>query len=278
MNFAFRQYSRLSSPVFQLELHNFANPKLMVHMVKSWLIGIDDTDNKESRGTGYLSRLLGHLIEDGNIGHVHSISRHQLFFDPRIPYTSQNSSACLLVSSDNFNLMKELCRKFMCENCAIGSHGGLAITSLHEIHDEIMDWGKRAKNTVLKQEDAWLLAKKHKVYLEGFTGNKDGVIGALAAIGLRKSGNDGRCIWLRGKEIREIQGIYTAKKLKETCAVDRIMTTDAIEASEDERINTGDWLRPAIKNNQIIVYIERSNTNEYEWNVKPKSSLKELTD
>ncbi|MCF8349354.1 MAG: hypothetical protein K9G61_11125 [Bacteroidales bacterium] len=247
-------------------------------MVNSWLIGIDDTDNKESRGTGYLSRILGHLIEDEKTGLVHSISRHQLFFDNRIPYTSQNSSACLLVESGDYPHLSQLCRDFMSHNCAPGSDGGLAIASLNQIPKEIISWGKAAKNTVLTQADAWILAKKHNLYLEGFTGNKDGVIGALAAVGLRKSGNDGRCIWLRGKEIREIQGIYTAKNLKEICAVNRIMTTDAIEAFEDERINTGDWLRPAIKNNQIIVYIERSNTNEYEWNVKPKSSLKELTD
>ena len=56
------------------------------------LIGLDDTDNAVSRGTGYLARtLLGELARRGcrPIG----VTRHQLLLDARIPYTSHNSSA-----------------------------------------------------------------------------------------------------------------------------------------------------------------------------------------
>ncbi len=66
------------------------------------LIGIDDTDNKESRGTGYNSRQLASAIEANGLGRVHGITRHQLFIHPDIPYTSQNSSACLDVDTESY--------------------------------------------------------------------------------------------------------------------------------------------------------------------------------
>ena len=66
----------------------------------NYLIGIDDTDNKESRGTGFNSRQLVAAIEVENLGHVVGITRHQLFVHPEIPYTFQNSSACLDVTNN----------------------------------------------------------------------------------------------------------------------------------------------------------------------------------
>ncbi|PLX22090.1 MAG: ABC transporter substrate-binding protein, partial [Marinilabiliales bacterium] len=51
-------------------------------------VGLDDTDNKDSRGTGFKSRQLGKLIVEKNLGEVESISRHQLFVHEKIAFTS----------------------------------------------------------------------------------------------------------------------------------------------------------------------------------------------
>jgi len=68
-----------------------------------FLIGIDDTDVKDSRGTGYKSRILGERIMDLKLGDVLGISRHQLFIHPKIPYTSQNSAACIEVNAREYS-------------------------------------------------------------------------------------------------------------------------------------------------------------------------------
>ena len=69
--------------------------------MNKWLIGIDDTDNLESRGTGHLARQLARLLESAISGlRIGSITRHQLLVDPRIPYTSHNSSACVQAEFD----------------------------------------------------------------------------------------------------------------------------------------------------------------------------------
>jgi len=56
-------------------------------------VGIDDTDSLESRGTNKLARELVRQVSDRF--RCRAIVRHQLLFDPRVPFTSHNGSACL---------------------------------------------------------------------------------------------------------------------------------------------------------------------------------------
>jgi hypothetical protein len=242
-------------------------------------VGVDDTDNKESRGTGYLSRRLGKLIEENQLGQVSCISRHQLFFDPRIPYTSQNSSACLDIECTNIRSLKTFCRSFLLAESADGSDCGLAISPEDNITDEIMNWGSRAKKEILTQKEARESALQANIYLEGLTGDKDGIIGALAACGLRKNGNDGRCIWLRGKELRELNGIYPINELMKVINADRVIDITGKAIPVEERLDVGDWLRPVLKNNRITIVVEKQlNHNEYEWKTASKDYIKSISD
>ena len=53
-------------------------------------VGIDDTDTVDTPGTNQLAKaLVMRLARDYECV---SIVRHQLLFDPRIPYTSKNGS------------------------------------------------------------------------------------------------------------------------------------------------------------------------------------------
>ena len=65
-----------------------------------YYIGIDDTDNLESRGTGHRARQLGTGLQNAGIARLISITRHQLLVHKDIPYTSHNSSACLLIECE----------------------------------------------------------------------------------------------------------------------------------------------------------------------------------
>ena len=190
------------------------------------LIGIDDTDNADSRGTGFKSRQLARLIEKQNLGQISGITRHQLFVHPDIAYTSQNSSACLEVKSEQIYELKYLCARYLKENSAEGSDAGLCIAQWDNVSGKIVEWGTRAKKEVLKLEDAILIAAEFNVYLEGFTGTKIGQIGALAAVGLRKSGNDGRFIWLDGpKDLRDLKpGIYYLDDFKKISGIQNFVT------------------------------------------------------
>jgi len=243
------------------------------------LIGIDDTDNKESRGTGFRSRQLGHLIDNKKVGIVDGITRHQLFFDPRIPYTSQNSSACLEVLTNDIIALTDLAREFLIEDSADGSDVGLAVARYDYIPDIVINWGERAKREILTQDEANKMAASNNIVLEGLTGTKDGIIGSLAAVGLRRKGEDGRFISLKGFDIRELKGIYLASEIIEKVGVDDIVEKNGNPIPKDAKIEVGNWVRPVLKKKKRYIIAVKSLTSEnYEFEVATKDYIKSISD
>lgn len=243
-----------------------------------YFIGLDDTDNKESRGTGFKSRQLGKLIKEKNLGEVQSISRHQLFVNDKIAYTSQNSSACLVVDTEKHEELKELCVDYLKNVAEVGSDAGLCFANENQISKDVLDWGSRAKKEVLYKTDAYNIAEKNGIFLEGYTGEKIGVIGSLAAIGLRKGGNDGRNIWLRGKELRDLNGVYKVRELKKIINIQAVITKEGKPVNDEDRIEVGEWLRPPIVGNKNTVIVEQGNNENYEWKSVSKDYIKSISD
>jgi len=244
------------------------------------LIGIDDTDNAESRGTGYHSRQLAHLLENFENTIVKGITRHQLYVHPMIRYTSQNSSACIAVQTNNVQDITTSCEKYLIKNSALGSDAGLCITPENKVGPSVIDWGYNAKKKILKMEDAFQLSMKGSFYLKGFTGTHEGIIGALAAVGLRSGGNDGRFIWRKGrKELREVQeGIITSNELIDELELDQIMSLEGDQPATDERIYINDWVRPILKDNKSILIAEKTdNHDEFEWKLTSKEIIRTIS-
>ncbi len=244
-----------------------------------YFVGLDDTDNKESRGTGYKSRQLGKLITEEGLGEVQSISRHQLYVHDKIAYTSQNSSACLIVESEKGDVLKDLCEQYLIDVAELGSDAGLCFARMDQIDETVLDWGRRAKKEVLQKEDAHKIAEETGIFLKGYTGEKIGVIGSLAGVGLRKGGEDGRNIWLKGHELRDLHGVYRIGELKEIINIESVITKEGIEVNDNDRIEVGEWLRPPIKNNRNTVIVEQSkNVEDYEWKCVSKDYIKSISD
>ena len=95
---------------------------------QAWLIGIDDTDNLDSRGTGHRARCLLRALADAALATPLGVTRHQLLVDDRIPYTSHNSSACLQVRADAASAaVLAFCRAFLRDTAAPGADVGLCV-------------------------------------------------------------------------------------------------------------------------------------------------------
>ena len=242
-----------------------------------YLIGIDDTDNLKSRGTGYRARQLGEMLGRKNIAQLKSITRHQLLVSPEIPYTSHNSSACLLaeINEANKNMIADACRQFLLTESSPGSDVGLCIAEWDKIDGEVLEYGNRAKREVLTMAQAEVLSRKKDILLEGLTGTRGGIIGSLASVGLRKQGNDGRCLWLRG--MRELSGIHTAGEIKRYADIDIICDSNNNPADNEETIDTGKWLRPILKNGKSVLYVEKAHEGT-KWRILAKETIKRLSD
>ena len=244
------------------------------------LIGIDDTDNAESRGTGFHSRQLAHRLEETGHAAVNGITRHQLFVHPAIRYTSQNSSACISIHTDELSLITSLCEEYLKENSAPGSDAGLCISTPENINSDIINWGLYAKSRILYMDDAIALAGENAVYLQGFTGNHEGIIGALAAVGLRAGGSDGRFIWRKGrKELRELlPGVVDVQRLMEELELDSIESLKGEIPEPLDKIYINEWVRPLLKNKKAILIAEKTeNNDEYEWKLTSKEIIRTIS-
>ncbi|QDU39070.1 hypothetical protein Mal4_34050 [Maioricimonas rarisocia] len=159
-------------------------------------LGIDDTDSPDSRGTNQLARRIVEALASDWA--CLRIVRHQLLEDPRVPCTSRNGSASIMLKPKSNRVAEEvvpICRDVMLDDFVEGSDPGLCFAT--RIPSDIAHFGRRCKEELVTADEARNLAWKHGLYLEGLGGTEDGVIGALAAIGLAASGDDGRIVqWL----------------------------------------------------------------------------------
>ena len=244
-----------------------------------YLIGIDDTDDLNSRGTGFRTRDLTRLVHLEKLANVSHISRHQLYVHQDIPFTSHNSSACLNIETEDIEQFKGFCVDYLVKESAKVSDVGLCIAPYDQISGKIINWGKRAKIEILTQEEAYRIACEEGIYLEGFLGTKGGIIGALAGVGLRKTGGDGRFFWINHVDLRELNGIYLTKELLEKGGFDQVISKTGEKVNSTDRIFTGEWLRPVLQNNLVTVLVEpHLNNNEYEWNIVSKEYIRSISD
>lgn len=241
-------------------------------------IGIDDTDNLETRGTGHQARSLGYSLVNAGLFQLHSVTRHQLLVDRRIPFTSHNSSACLVgrSNSDPVTLI-DFCREFLIHESAHDSDAGLCIAPMESIGNDICEFGMKAKREILNLEDARNLAAKNNIFLDGFLNTRIGMIGALAAVGLRKAGNDGRLLWL--ENLRDTSGIYKAGDFLKLTGTERVMDKKGVSLPAGVFVNITDWCRPVMKDGHITLIVEKiENSDLYEYQSASKDFIKGISE
>jgi tRNA(Ile2) C34 agmatinyltransferase TiaS len=188
------------------------------------LVSIDDTDNLESRGTGRLARAIADTLARDYP--VYGVTRHQLFVHPDIPYTSHNSCAVIHLQTNghaDIDTIFATAETVMRADFVAGSDPGLAVARASEITAPLIAFGKDAKCSIQTQAKARTLAKNLNIRLRGLGGTEDGVIGAMAGLGLAVGLNDGRFLQ-RGK-IREVVGSTTVQALM-AAGVDEVCTLD----------------------------------------------------
>jgi hypothetical protein len=241
------------------------------------LIGIDDTDNLESRGTGFRARQLGAGLASADIAITHGITRHQLLVHPAIPYTSHNSSACLdveLPQESGWPALIEFCRQYLLTQSAPGSDAGLCVTFAERIDDEVVRFGRAAKSTVVSRDQALGLGHRAGLHLEGLTGNHGGVIGALAAVGLRRGGQDGRFIWAKG--VRELSGAESVGVLLAATGIESIETESGEPLPADAVIRVDPWPRPILRDHRAVLLARPTGEADagYGWEILTKDEIR----
>lgn len=213
-------------------------------------IGLDDTDTLKSRGTGRLARNIATMLSSDFT--LLGVVRHQLLQDPRVPFTSHNSSATILLNEKcdtDINILFKRVKALMLADFQVGSDPGLCVT--REIPDAVIEHGRNAQQRIVTQAEARELAREHGIALEGLGGTEDGVIGALASVGLTATGNDGRYL-LTGR-VRDLTGLLPVEAVLDA-GVAEVRTMEGAAVASGMMLS--DKIRPARRGGAPVAYVE----------------------
>lgn len=214
------------------------------------LVGLDDTDNLESRGTGHLARQIAAALAVDY--ELLGVTRHQLLLDPRVRCTRNNSCAAIALEengdADLDDILRQV-RAMMLDDFQPGSDPGLCVA--RKVPGAIVDFGRRAKERLVTLPEAWSLAESYGIRLAGLGGDRSGVIGALAAVGLAATGEDGRYVMVG--TCRDLTGLQPVEALIEAGVA-------AVETPDGGAVGKGlvqtDKLRPARRDGRPVAVVE----------------------
>jgi len=224
------------------------------------LIGIDDTDNLTSPGTGRIARDLCAIITDKG-HHSLGVTRHQFLVDDAIPYTSHNSGACIAIETrDQINSF-DFVFDHIAEISAEGSDPGVCTAMIEDVPEDVFRFALDAQQKVLRIEQAFDTAKGKNIKLCGLGGNCQGVIGALASVGLRARGTNGRFIDLPG--LRQLPNRITCDNIKQI-GIEIEHRIEKRHPSPEDIYETFGWIRPTLIDGLPVLTVEWSD-KENAW-------------
>ncbi len=218
-------------------------------------VGFDDTDVVGAdRGTGKFARWFTEKLPEGAT--LHGIVRQQLPTLEGIPYTSHNSSACLIIDIVETSQVRELVDRgaeHIREHFMEGSDPGLCVVvSDGSAVQGLIDFGRLASSRIVTQKEA--IHAANGFHLSGHGGTDDGIIGAAAGVGLTISGWSGRFIEFNG--LRDFQTMVKVSELEANGI--RVLSVDrnALVAGPDDIVDTRDWLRPRLWGGEAVLPVE----------------------
>jgi tRNA(Ile2) C34 agmatinyltransferase TiaS len=225
-------------------------------------VGIDDTDTLDDPGTNQLARHIVRELAGQFSGRM--ILRHQLLEDPRVPCTKKNGCASILFepSAEVPQLIERL-RDLIISWCPAGSDPGLCVVT--SVPPAVIDWGTHCQRDFVTQQEARQIAADNNIHLEGLGGTEDGVIGALAAIGLMATKNDGRIIYFgeADEDWYDVTGCLEVEDIL-SCGVEEILTADTGQSVVAGTVDIGKRLRPNYRNGKIVLYVARGESPHWE--------------
>jgi hypothetical protein len=184
------------------------------------------------------------------------VTRHQFLLDPRIPYTSHNSGACIAVEAAKGIEEVAFTFDFVAERAAEGSDPGVCLAEMAQVHKTVIQFGRSATTEVLTMEQAYEVAGNAKLQLKGLGGTNQGVIGALGSVGLRAGGNEGRFIdWPGLRDIAE----RVAEKAITSLGITIEYKQNGRRPLPDDFYETYDWVRPNLVQGKPVWLVEWSN-------------------
>jgi tRNA(Ile2) C34 agmatinyltransferase TiaS len=217
-------------------------------------VGFDDTDTiAADRGTGKLARWFEDVLPEGC--KMEGVVRQQLLVDERIPYTSHNSSACVVVHAPDSSWLALLTARaieHVKRHSLEGSDPGLCVASEDaNALAGLIAFGRACTSRVVSQQEA--LAAASGSHLSGHGGTNDGIIGAAAAVGLTASGWSGR--FIEYGKLRRFTDPVRVSELERSNILVVSSDRDARVPAPEDIVHTKGWLRPRLWGKRAVLLV-----------------------
>ena len=217
-------------------------------------VGFDDTDNiTADRGTGKLARWFENELPEGCL--AEAVVRQQLLINDKIPYTSHNSSACVIVNASDHSHVDVLTARaveHLMRHSLEGSDPGLCVAwEGAPALAQLIVFGRACTLRVVTQKDA--IEAASNFHLSGHGGTNDGIIGAAAAVGLTASGWSGRLI--EYGRLRDLPDPIRVSELEEANIIVVSTDRDAKLPAPEDLVYTKGWLRPRLWGARAVLLV-----------------------
>jgi len=168
--------------------------------------------------------------------------------------TAKNSAAVvhLLMNEPERELIDEVV-EWIAERAAPESEPGVCLA--WAVPEQVTAFGRRAQQEIVTRKEALALAEGDGLLLRNLRENGRGIIGALAAVGLAATGNDGRFVLYR--HLRDLRGVVSvASLLREGVARVQAVTGEILTQG---LVDTQGKLRPSLVDGRPVLWVERMN-------------------
>ena len=217
-------------------------------------LGFDDTDDHDSTmGTGRLVREFGYRLPEGYT--LAGIVRHQLPRLDSIPFTSNNSSACAIIDMEDGNSpdrLRDLAVAHLKTHCAPGSDPGLCLALETDVTGSLVEFGQKATGYILTQKEAMDTARSVELY--GLGGTNDGIIGALAAVGLTRHGWCGR--FIEYGRLRALPADMRVHDLNDIGVAVVSVDRDPLVPLPGDVVTNAVWIRPSLWDGRPVLQVK----------------------
>lgn len=234
-----------------------------------YLIAVDDTDDlTKETSTGQIAGLIAkHLKNNHHLKVSQGITRHQLLLQEGIPYTSHNSAMCIDVRGDiPMEVLIEESIHIVKENMAKTSCPGICILCADRLSspDELVHFGIATQQELIYKSQAHDLIDRYDcLFGQELGGNGQGLIGAVAGVGLRLSGNDGT---FRGKiKFEPDCSSMSVADLKKEYKIDDVCLMNTKESLKDtDSVSIKEFSKMFLRNYKKLAFVNKKPDGSYE--------------
>jgi len=185
---------------------------------------------------------------------------------------------CFIAEMDEVHLgvLTDYASDFLSRESAEGSDPGLCIAVVERLPQTaaLIEFGYRAKRSVIEMHEAYSLATEAGIHLSSHGGTGQGVIGALAGVGLRLGGNDGK---MRGSlSLSATDGVATVKDILSHSEVDLVRTLEGVSLAPEKRVRFVDKVKTVLMGGKFVLLVlpDDANTASAQWKTCTRKQLK----